>query len=234
MKNGPGCRTRRDIHRELKHAPDGSLYAVWNYPRGTRLIHRVFLKPSHRLIELRLEQKLEDGWAFGVYRPQGKDGELALYQPPPDQEPESVELPLPGSFGRFRWTRLAYGSCRMCHVSMGPGWYQYSDTAHAGPCGFVPLQPRPARRLGPPLRAALRLLPFHRIEEEVLTRVDFFPDSRETSRRGRRDRPGRDGSSGTTGVTPCVTLLSSTIAASNGSRQSEAAQRLAPCRGREP
>ncbi|MFI5349211.1 MAG: hypothetical protein ACHQ2Z_06690 [Elusimicrobiota bacterium] len=126
------------IQRELKHAPDGSLYTVWNYPRGTRLIHSVFLKPSHRLVELRLEQKLEDGWAFGVYRPAGRDGKLSLYQPRPDENPESLDLPMPNGFGRFRWTRLSYGSCRMCHISMGPGWYQYVDTPHAGPCGFVP------------------------------------------------------------------------------------------------
>lgn len=133
------------IRRELARASDGAPYTVWRYPRGTRLIHRIYLKPTHRLVELRLEQKLEDdssdhtgAWAFGVYRPAGPDGTLALYRPRAGEDSESVELPMPNGFGRFRWTRLSYESCRACHISMGPGWYQYSDEAHAGPCGFVP------------------------------------------------------------------------------------------------
>lgn len=133
------------IRRELKRAPDGTPYTVWRYPRGTRLIHRIFLKPTHALVELRLEQKLEDdsddrtgAWAFGVYRPAADGAALVLYRPLPAQAAESVELPMPNGFGRFRWTRLSYESCRACHISMGPGWYQYSDEAHAGPCGFVP------------------------------------------------------------------------------------------------
>ncbi|HXT01304.1 MAG TPA: hypothetical protein VN915_11555 [Elusimicrobiota bacterium] len=133
------------IHRALARAPDGTLYTAWRYPRGTRLIHRIFLKPSHRLVELRLEQKMEDdaddhtgAWAFGIYRPADDGGSASLYRPRADQAPETVELPMPDGFGRFRWTRLGYDSCRACHISMGPGWYQYSDEAHAGPCGFVP------------------------------------------------------------------------------------------------
>jgi hypothetical protein len=133
------------IRRELKLAPDGTPYTVWRYPRGTRLIHRIFLKPSHRLVELRLEQKLEDDssdrtgtWAFGIYRPARHGEALELYRPRANEGLESVELPMPNGFGRFRWTRLGYGSCRACHIRMGPGWYQYSDEAHAGPCGFVP------------------------------------------------------------------------------------------------
>ncbi|MFI5362512.1 MAG: hypothetical protein ACHQ49_11125 [Elusimicrobiota bacterium] len=133
------------IRRELKTASNGALYTIWRYPRGTRLVHRIYLRPSRRLVELRLEEKLADdsadrsgAWAFGVYRPLGHGEELTLYRPRPDEELESVQLPLPSGFGRFRWTRLGYESCRSCHINMGPGWYQYSDQERAGPCGFVP------------------------------------------------------------------------------------------------
>ncbi|HEX4048784.1 MAG TPA: hypothetical protein VH309_13155 [Elusimicrobiota bacterium] len=133
------------IRRELERAPNGETYTIWRYPRGTRLVHRIFLKPTHRLVELRLEQKLEDdsggrtgAWAFGVYRSAGPGEPLRLYRPGPNEDQESVRLPMPNGFGAFKWTRLSYDSCRACHISMGPGWYQYSDEAGAGPCGFVP------------------------------------------------------------------------------------------------
>ncbi len=132
-----GARIRRDRSRG---------YEIWHYPPGTRLIHRIFLKSDHRLIELRMLQKQDDDasgdgpWAFGVYRPDRGLYALTLYQERGGR-PESVSLPLPGRFGRFTWTRLPLSSCRDCHASMGDGWYQYADRDRAGPCGFVPLNP---------------------------------------------------------------------------------------------
>jgi hypothetical protein len=138
---------------EWARLPDGAVirrdfsrgYTIWRYPAGTRLAHRIFLKSNHQLVELRLEKKLEDdspgrtgAWAFGIYRPVDTSGQLRLYKPGADQPQESVRLSAPNGLGHLTWKRISYDRCRFCHIAMGPGWYQYSDEAHAGPCGFVP------------------------------------------------------------------------------------------------
>lgn len=131
-----GAAIRRDFSRG---------YTVWHYPAGTRLAHRISLKSNHQLIELRLEKKLEDdasdhtgAWAFGIYRPIDTSGRLHLYKPSAGQPAEAVRLGTPTGLGHLTWKRIPYDRCRFCHIEMGPGWYQYSDEAHAGPCGFVP------------------------------------------------------------------------------------------------
>jgi hypothetical protein len=140
---------------EWARLPDGTSirrdrsrgYEIWHYPTGTRLVHRIFLKPNHQLLELRMQKKLDeepngaDGpWAFGIYRPVDQSGDLQLYKhmPKKGQKEESLILPLPSGLGTFLWTRMSMNECRSCHISMGEGWYQYSDEDHAGPCGFTP------------------------------------------------------------------------------------------------
>jgi len=148
---------------EWARLPDGTAirrdrsrgYEIWHYPPGTRLVHRIFLKPNHQLLELRMQKKLDDEpngndgpWAFGIYRPVDQTGELHLYKHMPEKghAEETVNLPLPSGTGTFLWTRMKMTECRSCHISMGEGWYQYSDEDHAGPCGFTPVN-HPLRAL---------------------------------------------------------------------------------------
>src|SRR6266852_7061385 len=62
----PGARIRR--------RRNGAGQEVWDYPVGTRLVHRFFLRtaPRRSLFELRIVERLADGrWAFGAYERRG-------------------------------------------------------------------------------------------------------------------------------------------------------------------
>src|SRR5438128_466595 len=88
--NGPARFTPADVSRSdvfdedhgalLPHGArirrrwNGTGQEVWDYPVGTRVVHRFFLntEPRRRLFELRVVEKLADGrWAFGAYEWRG-------------------------------------------------------------------------------------------------------------------------------------------------------------------
>ncbi len=130
--------------------PDGQSVArdtsgpreIWDYPVGTRVMHRLLLKSDpRRLFELRLVQKLPDGkWAFGLYREEPGAANLPLHRD--GMPPLSFEVEIKGQLVRVDMFRLSPASCRTCHFRMGHGGYQSPAVDHAGPCGFSPPNPR--------------------------------------------------------------------------------------------
>lgn len=114
---------------------------VWDYPVGTRVLHRISLKSSpETLFELRLVQKMPDGkWAFGIYKADGAADSLPLHRE--GMPPLSFDTTINGQAVHVDMFRLSPASCRTCHYRMGHGGYQYPDVDHAGPCGFSPPNP---------------------------------------------------------------------------------------------
>ena len=119
--------------------------AVWDYPVGTRLLHRIYMNslPQKSLFEVRYIEKRPDGkWAMGLYHPEGAPrplrdtGNLALLTAAGAET--TFELRTSSGAVRVNVKRLQPDSCRHCHFNMGEGGYQYPDEEHTGPCGFVP------------------------------------------------------------------------------------------------
>jgi hypothetical protein len=121
---------------------------VWDYPAGTRLLHRILFKsaPEPVLFEMRYIEKRADGkWSMGLFHPSGppkpvgQTGALALNR---DADAHArFDVDLGTATIRVHVQRLRPDSCRHCHWAMGEGGYQYPDMEHAGPCGFVPTNP---------------------------------------------------------------------------------------------
>ena len=115
---------------------------IWDYPVGTRVVHRILLKSDPRkLFELRLAQKLPDGkWGFGLYREEDGPANLPLHRD--GMPPLSFDVKIKAKVVRVDMFRLSPASCRNCHFRMGHGGYQSPDVDHVGPCGFSPPNPR--------------------------------------------------------------------------------------------
>ncbi len=118
---------------------------VWDYPAGTRLLHRLFIKslPRKSLFEVRYIEKRPDGrWAMGLYHPEGaprplaETGALRLHTTAGAET--TFEVRTASGAVRVNVKRLQPDSCRHCHLNMGEGGHQFPDEEHAGPCGFVP------------------------------------------------------------------------------------------------
>lgn len=129
----------------IRQSRDRAGQTVWDYPVGTRLLHRIFFKaqPRKTLFEVRYIEKRPDGkWAMGLYRPEGAPRTLpetrALSLMTAAGEETAFELRTASGAVRVDVKRLQPDSCRHCHFNMGEGGYQYPDEEHTGPCGFVP------------------------------------------------------------------------------------------------
>jgi hypothetical protein len=129
----------------IRQSRDRAGQTVWDYPAGTRLLHRIFFNSDARrkLFEVRYIEKRPDGkWAMGLYHPAGAPlplgdtGNLSLLTAR-DAE-TTFELQTASGAVRVNVKRLQPDSCRHCHFNMGEGGYQYPDEEHTGPCGFVP------------------------------------------------------------------------------------------------
>lgn len=128
----------------------GTAAERWEYPVGTRLLHRFYLKTEPReLFELRLIEKQPDGqWAFGSYVPSGP-GRVRLILTP---EPVRLAVMSDGRFHRLSARRLHPQGCRLCHQLHSFNLYPEGDPG--GPCGFGP--GNPALKAGPASAWALR------------------------------------------------------------------------------
>jgi hypothetical protein len=140
--------TRSDVFEEdhaallppgarIKRHWNGAGQEIWDYPVGTRLVHRFFLRtaPRRSLFELRIVEKLPDGrWAFGAYEWRGgRKGHLRRVM-----AHDVFEVDLPRGHVGVEMDRLHPESCRLCHAMHSPQAYQYRDVEHVGPCGFGP------------------------------------------------------------------------------------------------
>lgn len=110
----------------------------WQYPVGTRIVHRIWLRAQpRRIFELRVMWKRNDGrWGYGLYAPANVDapiGELVLHR-----ETTKVQVRLAVGPVSIAGTRLHPQSCRACHFGFSAGRHQYNERGDAGPCGFVP------------------------------------------------------------------------------------------------
>ncbi len=147
----PGTRIRRRWNRAGQE--------FWDYPPGTRLVHRFFLRtaPRRRLFELRIAEKLRDGrWAFGAYEWRG--GRTVRLRRVMAHDVFEVDVPR-GHVG-VEMDRLHPESCRLCHAMHSPQAYQYQDVEHVGPCGFGPANASLLTRWAPAYRAAHGYWPF--------------------------------------------------------------------------
>jgi hypothetical protein len=155
VSNGPPRFTPSDVTRDEVFAedraarlPDGARIErhwdclgreIWEYPVGTRVVHRFFLKtiPSESLFEMRVVEKLPDGrWAFGVYEWRGDRLQLRHVM-----SHDVFDLDLLGGRVRAEMDRLHPESCRICHYNHSSQSYQFEDPEHAGPCEFGPGNP---------------------------------------------------------------------------------------------
>ncbi|MBI3553044.1 MAG: hypothetical protein HY077_11065 [Elusimicrobia bacterium] len=121
--------------RRIKRFKPGTPREFWDYPVGTRLLHRFLLRTAPpTLTEIRLIEKQPSGrWAYGVYLPQ-KNGRLRLMKA---QEAVTLKVAWRGKKVALTMNRLNPESCRMCHQMHTPvNDYPEEDTA--GPCGFGP------------------------------------------------------------------------------------------------
>jgi len=152
VSNGPPRFTPADVTRDEVFAedraarlPEGARIErhwdcmgreLWEYPVGTRVVHRFFLKtvPTESLFEMRVVEKLADGrWAFGVYELRGDRLRLRHVM-----SHDVFDLDLLGGRVRAEMDRLHPESCRICHYNHSSQSYQYEDPEHAGPCEFGP------------------------------------------------------------------------------------------------
>ena len=173
--NGPARFTPDDVTRsdvfEEDHAallPPGARIArrwtaaaqeVWEYPVGTRLVHRFFLRtvPRRTLFELRIAEKRPDGrWAFGAYEWRG-GGTVRLRRV---MAHEVFEVDVPRGHVGIELDRLHPESCRLCHAMHSPQAYQYEDVEHVGPCGFGPANASLLTQWGPAYEARHGYWPF--------------------------------------------------------------------------
>ena len=173
--NGPARFTPEDVTRSdvfdedhgalLPHGAritrrwNGAGQEVWNYPVGTRVVHRFFLKtaPRPRLFELRIAEKLADGrWAFGAY--DWRAGPNVRLRRSMAHDVFDVDVPR-GHVG-VEMDRLHPESCRLCHAVHSPQAYQYRDKEHVGPCGFGPANPSMLTRWAPAYQVRHGYWPF--------------------------------------------------------------------------
>lgn len=133
----------------IRRRRDAAGRVVWDYPAGTRLMHRLYVRsaPERSLFEARYIEKRPDGtWAMGLYAPAGPPRPLAETGPlalnTRDDAATAFEVALGTVTVKVSVQRLPPHSCRHCHYNMGEGGYQYPDEEHTGPCGFVPANAR--------------------------------------------------------------------------------------------
>lgn len=142
---GPEIRESfRDEHA-LRLPPGGAIRRLnagtpeelWDFPEGTRLLHRLELAdPARTLFEFRLMEKRPGGqWAYGTYV-RTADGKLRLLQ---SQESGAYEAELGGRPVKIELMRLHPESCRRCHAMNSA--HRYRDPEKAGPCAFGPGHP---------------------------------------------------------------------------------------------
>lgn len=134
----------RDEH-SLRLPPGGTIRRLnagtpeelWDFPEGTRLLHRLELAdPARTLFEFRLIERRPNGqWAYGTYV-RTADAKLRLLQA---QEAGAYEIELAGRPVKLELTRLHPESCRRCHAMNSA--HRYPDPEKAGPCAFGPGHP---------------------------------------------------------------------------------------------
>ena len=107
---------------------------VWDFPIGTRFVHRFYLRTSpRRLYELHMSEKRADGrWAYGIYIPDA-NGKASLSHTPNSL---ALDVDVSGRLWRISVKGVGPQSCRECHL-MESGNH-YPDEDRAGPCGFGP------------------------------------------------------------------------------------------------
>lgn len=134
---------------QIRRMRDARGAEAWDFPEGTTLLHRIFLKaaPERMLFETRMLRKRADGkWAMGLYRPAdgvhrplAQAGNMALHTAA-DEELD-FEVKQATETVRVSMRRLAPDICRHCHHMQhdhhGEGGSDV-DEDHAGPCGFTP------------------------------------------------------------------------------------------------
>lgn len=114
---------------------------IWKYPIGTRVIHELRFRDDKKTsFELRMVEKMEKRWAYGVYEKRGDKLVLRQNQRHLD---ETYELRREdGSPLKVELRHVPLMACQNCHSSTTSAPYQYETPQDVGPCEFTPANPK--------------------------------------------------------------------------------------------
>lgn len=144
---------------------------VWDYPPGTKVLHRIFLNTQPRTIfELRILMKRQRGdWAYGLYYPTSDGARLSLHRTSKLPVTLGANIVAPDQSGPVTVTgnRVHPQSCAACHFSFSPAQHQYPSREQAGPCGFVSPNPSVLEKWAPTFERVHGYWPFRVVKSAI-------------------------------------------------------------------